>query len=84
MQRLFRSLACAVVLFVSAWGQDVNSHSPITIQTDKDFTNCACVRSGMGTQANPYVIGPWAINTDRGVAVSVDGSKLTASFVLYT
>jgi hypothetical protein len=75
--------ACVFLFSLSAVAQNVNSHAPIAIRSNSDFTNCACVMSGMGTQANPYVIGPWAINTNGGVAVSVDGSKLTSSFVLY-
>ncbi len=75
-------LASISLLFQFASAQNVNSHSRITLQSNSDFTNCACVTSGMGTQANPYVIGPWAIKTGGGVAVSVDGTSLTASFVL--
>jgi hypothetical protein len=77
------TLACVFLLSLSAVAQNVNSHNPISIQSNSDFNNCACITSGMGTQANPYVIGPWAINTNGGIAVSVDGSKLTSSFILY-
>src|SRR6266851_5447781 len=59
-----------------------SNHPPIVIQSDADFVNCACVTSGMGTQANPYVIGPLAINSADGNAVYIDGSTLTKSFVL--
>jgi hypothetical protein len=86
MQINSRKAAVALYLFFSmqlVWGQNVNSHSPITIQSNSDFSNCACVTSGMGTQANPYVIGPWTINTNGGIAVYLDGSNLTDSFVLY-
>ena len=84
MRRIVRGVAaCVFCLLVSALGQNVNSHSPISIQSNSDFTNCACVMSGTGTSNNPYVIGPWAINTNGGVAVSINGSKLTASFILY-
>src|SRR5579859_4821790 len=75
------SLLCFVLLQLSS-AQNVNSHSPITIQSNSDFANCTCVTGGMGTQANPFIIGPWAINTGGGVAVSVDGTNVTASFVL--
>ena len=75
------SLLCFALLQLTS-AQNVNSHSPITIQSNKDFTNCACVTGGTGTQANPYIIGPWAINTGGGVAVSVNGTNVTASFVL--
>jgi hypothetical protein len=57
-------------------------HSPIVIASDSDFLSCACVVSGSGTTASPYVIGPWTINNVNGVAVSIDGANLTKSFVL--
>jgi parallel beta-helix repeat protein len=38
--------------------------------------------SGSGTAGDPYVIGPWSINNVHGVAVSIDGTNLTSSFVL--
>jgi parallel beta-helix repeat protein len=60
----------------------VNAHAPIVIQSDADFTNCACVLSGAGTQASPFIIGPWAINNATGNGVLIDGTKLTKSFVL--
>jgi hypothetical protein len=71
------------VLCSLAFGASVNQHSPIVIQTDQDFLNCGCLVSGTGSPANPYVIGPWAINKPAGVAVTVDGSALTKSFVLW-
>ena len=76
------ALACALLL-ASATAESVKPHAPIAIQSNNDFANCSCVMSGMGTQANPYVIGPWAISTNGGIAVSVDGTNLTSSFVLY-
>jgi len=63
-------------------GGKVNAHTPIVIQSDADFTTCGCVVSGDGTQANPYFIGPWAINGFSGAAVTIDGTSLTKSFVL--
>lgn len=61
------------------------SHAPIVIASDSDFQICNCVLSGSGTTADPYVIGPWAINsTGSGdTAVSVDGTLLTKSFTLF-
>jgi parallel beta-helix repeat protein len=59
-----------------------NAHVPILIQSDADFANCTCVLSGAGTQASPYVIGPWTINGYPGAGVTIDGSSLTKSFVL--
>jgi len=35
------------------------AHPPIVIQSDADFSNCACVTGGDGSQASPFVIGPW-------------------------
>ena len=68
---------------VPVFAANVNSHAPIVIQHDLDFTNCNCVVSGAGTPASPYIIGPWAINNAPGAAVSIDGSSITKSFVLY-
>lgn len=61
------------------------SHPPIVIASDSDFQLCNCVLSGSGTPADPYIIGPWAINsTGSGdTAVSVDGTLLTKSFTLF-
>ena len=54
------------------------SHAAITIATNAGFTSCACVTSGDGTAAHPYVIGPWAINAPsegtKGWSVKVDNS----------
>jgi hypothetical protein len=57
-------------------------HAPIVIAFDSDFSSCQCVASGIGTTADPYVIGPLSINNVNGVAVSIDGANLTKSFVL--
>ena len=57
-------------------------HAPIVIASDSDFSNCHCVVSGSGTSADPFVIGPWSINNVNGVAVSINGTNLTKSFVL--
>jgi hypothetical protein len=37
---------------------------------------------GDGSQANPFVIGPWTINGTSSAAVFVDGSTLTKPFVI--
>jgi hypothetical protein len=58
------------------------AHSPIVIQTDADFANCGCVTGGNGSQAGPYIIGPWTINKVSGIGISIDGTKLTKSFVI--
>jgi hypothetical protein len=52
------------------------------IHSDADFSACACVTGGDGSAANPFVIGPWTINSTSGAAVVVDGSTLTKSFVI--
>ena len=60
------------------------SHAPIAIASDSDFQICNCVVSGSGTAADPYIIGPWSINStgSGSTAVSVDGTLLTNSFTL--
>jgi parallel beta-helix repeat protein len=59
------------------------SHSPIVIQKDSDFSTCACVASGTGSAADPYIIGPLSINSASGDGVVIDGTSLTKSFVLF-
>jgi len=65
------------------------SHLAITITSNADFTSCACVTSGAGTAAHPYVIGPWSINAPsggtRGWSVKVDNSSgaITDSFNIF-
>jgi parallel beta-helix repeat protein len=61
------------------------SHAPIVIANDSDFQVCNCVVSGSGKTADPYVIGPWTINSTvpGQTAVSVDGTLLTSSFTLF-
>ncbi len=58
------------------------SHRPISIQSDADFAACECVTAGTGTTANPFVIGPWAINKVADVGIFIDGTHLTKSFVI--
>src|SRR5712692_4620850 len=57
-------------------------HAPIVIQSNSDFSSCGCVASGSGTTSDPYIIGPLTFNNVNGVAVSIDGTKLTKSFEL--
>ena len=62
---------------------NVNSHSPIVIQSDSDFTGCQCVTGGTGSTSDPFVIGPWSINkAGTGAGIYVDGTNLTKSFVI--
>jgi hypothetical protein len=55
------------------------------ISSDADFQACNCVVSGSGTTADPFIIGPWTINSlpPGGTAVSIDGTSLTKSFTLF-
>jgi len=81
------TVAFGILLFASVLSLPANaggppSHSPIVIQSDADFSNSACVTGGDGSQANPFVIGPWTINGTTDAAVLVDGSTLTKSFVI--
>jgi hypothetical protein len=73
------------LLFVSklALGNGAGAHAPIVIQNDSDFLSCNCVLGGDGSGSHPFVIGPWAINKINGVAVSIDGTNLTKSFVIW-
>jgi parallel beta-helix repeat protein len=66
-----------------AFGGNASQHAPITIQSNQDFVNCGCVASGSGSPSDPYIIGPLAITKVSGVAVTIDGSALTKSFVLW-
>jgi len=81
-------LSIALVVLVAMLSLSVGvthasgGHAPIVIQSDSDFTSCSCVASGSGTTSDPYIIGPLTINNVNGVAVSIDGTKLTKSFEL--
>ena len=59
------------------------SSPPIRISRDADFAACGCVSSGSGTTGDPYIIGPLTIKPAGGDGISIDGSALTKSFVLY-
>lgn len=83
-------LLVSTVLGVAAyWPKAIRaangSHAPIAIAADSDFQACNCVSSGSGTTTDPYIIGPWAINSTgaNSAAVSVDGTSLTKSFTLF-
>ena len=81
------NLVFGILLFGVLYAQDVSAggpiaHAAIVIQSDGDFTGCACVTGGDGSQANPFIIGPWSVNSVNGNAVFVDGSNLTKSFVI--
>jgi hypothetical protein len=76
--------ACLATAITLAYASSVNAlaHAPIVIQGDADFVNCGCVTGGDGTQAKPYIIGPWAINKVSAIGISIDGTDLTKSFVI--
>jgi hypothetical protein len=65
---------------------DEYQHGPITITSNAGFTSCACVTSGTGTAANPYVIGPWQITNESsgGYDVNIDNTAgtITSSFTI--
>jgi hypothetical protein len=86
MHRIWNVVLCillsGVVVVQGASAGGPGAHPPIVIQSDADFSNCFCVTSGDGSQANPFIIGPWSINGVSGNAVFVDGSALTKSFVI--
>jgi hypothetical protein len=69
----------------SAGAMANGSHVPITITTDAGFQTCGCVTGGSGTTTDPYIIGPWTINSAQpgSAAVSIDGTSLTKSFTLF-
>src|SRR5262249_43161005 len=70
---LFAVFATAVLLPPVRAGAATNGvHAAIVIQSDADFTNCACVTSGAGTTASPFIIGPWSINNVDGDGVFID------------
>jgi hypothetical protein len=45
--------------------------------------SCNCVTGGDGSKADPLVIGPWSINKVANVGISIDGTTLTKSFVIW-
>jgi len=89
MKKLGILSAVLLVVIVLAYRPDAmraanGSHAPIVIASDSDFQVCNCVASGSGTTTDPYIIGPWAINSpDTSAAVSIDGTLLTKSFTLF-
>lgn len=78
-------LAAAVLIYHSTLLGGSGSHAPIVIASDADFQACNCLSGGSGTKTDPYIIGPWTINSlpPGGIGVSVDGTALTKSFMLF-
>jgi hypothetical protein len=55
----------------------------ITINGNAGFTTCGgCVVSGSGTQASPYVIGPWAITSPNSQGAAITVENTTADFTI--
>ena len=61
-------------------------HSPITLGAEGDFTKpgagsgCECVRSGSGTEADPFVISDWIVNSTDDDGIDIFGT--TTHFVI--
>ena len=57
-------------------------HSPITLTAEGDFTTpgagsgCECVRSGSGTEADPFLISDWIVNSTDTDGVVIFGTKV--------
>jgi parallel beta-helix repeat protein len=89
MKRSGILIGLAFVAGVFSVGTDAmaanGSHAPIVITNDSDLQACSCVTGGSGTIAEPFVIGPWAINATgpSNTAVLIDGTSLTKSFTLF-
>lgn len=61
-------------------------HSNVIIGRDSDFTTvgaewgCRCVRTGSGTERDPYVISGWTLNASASDGISISGTS--AHFVI--
>jgi len=61
-------------------------HSNIFIEHDSDFTTveagwgCRCVRTGSGTERDPYVISGWTLNASASEGIWISGTR--AHFVI--
>jgi parallel beta-helix repeat protein len=57
-------------------------HSPITLAAESDFTKpgagsgCECVRSGSGSEADPFVISDWVVNSTSTDGIDVLGTSV--------
>ena len=56
------------------------THLGIFISGNADFARCECVRSGLGTEREPYIISDWKINASGSDGISIIGC--TAYFVI--
>jgi len=61
-------------------------HSNIFVERDSDFTaveagwGCRCVRTGSGSERDPYMIAGWTLNASAGDGISIFGTS--AHFVI--
>jgi parallel beta-helix repeat protein len=52
-------------------------HSPITLAAESDFTKpgagsgCECVRSGSGSETDPFVISDWVVNSTNADGIDI-------------
>ena len=52
-------------------------HSPITLAAESDFTKpgagsgCECVRSGSGSEADPFIISDWVLNATNSDGIDI-------------
>lgn len=69
--RIFRIVLLSLIALLAAfWGvakadENLESHPPITIVNDADFTADNGVRAGTGTIDDPYVISNWHIDGEQ-------------------
>jgi parallel beta-helix repeat protein len=61
-------------------------HSPISLGAESDFTKpgagsgCECVRSGSGSEADPFVISDWIVNSTNGDGIDI--AETSVHFVI--
>jgi parallel beta-helix repeat protein len=74
------------LFWITAGTNGASSRPSIYIDGDSDFTTtgaakgCGCVRSGSGSEGDPYVISGWVLNASKGDGISVFGTN--AYFVI--
>ncbi len=69
--RILRVVLLSLIALLALWcgteaGNDLESHAPIVILSDADFTADNGVRSGAGTVDDPYIISSWRIHAELG------------------
>jgi len=78
MKSVFRT---AIIVLLSAFvsvvasGEELNSHAPISISSDDDFTEENGVIGGTGTVEDPYVIAEWAIDAASEPGIRIQGTS---------